>query len=59
MLDAPSTDDRSDSLDCELKAFERLDLKPMEWRDRLNLYPEPAGWPFDRSLHFVARLEHA
>lgn len=27
-----------------------------EWSDSLRLYPRPATWVFDGSLHFVARL---
>jgi hypothetical protein len=27
------------------------------WEQRLGLYPAPASWVFERSLHFVARLE--
>jgi len=40
-------------------ALQRLELRPAEWIDRLDLYPWPASWLFGRSLHFVARLEHA
>ena len=40
-------------------AFQRLELRPVEWIDRLDLYPWPANLVFGRSLHFVARLEHA
>lgn len=32
-------------------------LRPTAWRTRLGLYPAPASWLFDRSLHFVARME--
>lgn len=39
------------------KAFEDIGLAPRTWINRLDLYPGPAGWLFDRSLHFVARLE--
>ena len=28
-----------------------------EWRGSLGLYPPPASWLFDRSLHFIARLD--
>lgn len=38
-------------------AFERIGLKPLVWRKRLGLYPAPANWLFDSSLHFIARLE--
>lgn len=41
------------------EALARLGLRPVQWIDRLGLYPWPASWLFDRSLHFVARLEHA
>lgn len=43
------------------EAFERLGLTPSAWLDRLGLYPAPAGWLFDRRLHFMARfdLRHA
>ncbi len=27
------------------------------WRTKLNLYPAPASWIFERSLHFVAELK--
>ena len=38
------------------EAFERLGLSPATWRGALGLYPPPASWLFDRSLHFIARL---
>lgn len=41
------------------EAFRRLGAAPAVWVDRLRLYPPPASWLFDRSLHFVARLEPA
>ncbi len=41
------------------EAFERLGMRPVHWESRLDLYPWPASWLFDRSLHFVARLDHA
>ena len=37
--------------------LDALHLKTNVWNDRLGLYPWPARWLFDRSLHFVARLE--
>lgn len=40
-------------------AFARAGLRPTEWHGRLDLYPPPARWIFDRSLHFLARLEPA
>ena len=39
------------------EALETLGLKADEWRSRLGLYPPPASWIFDRSLHFVARIK--
>ena len=39
------------------RAFQELGLTPTEWRGKLGLYPPPASWLFDRSLHFIARLE--
>jgi len=36
--------------------FEEADLGVDLWTQRLGLYPLPAGWVFDRRLHFVARL---
>jgi SAM-dependent methyltransferase len=38
-------------------AFGALGLKMSEYRGRLGLYPFPGNWIFERSLHFVARLE--
>jgi SAM-dependent methyltransferase len=38
-------------------AFDALGLVPAVWKSSLALYPPPLGWVFDRSLHFVARLE--
>jgi SAM-dependent methyltransferase len=37
------------------EAFARLDLVVQYWSDRIGLYPWPASWIFDRSLHFIAR----
>lgn len=37
-------------------AFQKLGLTVREWRSSLHLYPAPASWLFDRSLHFVATL---
>jgi SAM-dependent methyltransferase len=42
-----------------LAAFDSLDLVLADWRDGLDLYPPPAKWLFERSLHFVTRLEPA
>lgn len=40
-------------------AWQDLGIEPTAWRERLNLYPPPLSWAFDRSLHFVARLERS
>jgi ubiquinone/menaquinone biosynthesis C-methylase UbiE len=40
-----------------LKAVDTLGLKITTWKKDLGLYPRPARWLFDRSLHFVSRLE--
>ena len=37
--------------------FERVGLSPRNWNDSLHLYPWPASLLFDRSLHFVSRLD--
>jgi SAM-dependent methyltransferase len=37
-------------------AFRELQLHRVEWHERLGLYPTPASWIFERSLHFVAKL---
>lgn len=37
--------------------FAELQLTVREWQSKLQLYPIPARWLFDRSLHFVAVLE--
>lgn len=42
-----------------LEAFDALGLAVGTWRKDLHLYPPPASWLFDRSLHFVARLDVA
>jgi SAM-dependent methyltransferase len=39
------------------KAWETLDLTIGVWKKTLGLYPRPAGWLFERSLHFIARLD--
>jgi len=39
------------------EAIESLGLAIAEWRSDLGLYPWPASWLFDRSLHFIARLD--
>lgn len=40
-----------------LEAFDTLGLTVGAWRKSLGLYPTPANWLFERSLHFVARLD--
>jgi SAM-dependent methyltransferase len=40
-------------------AFDTLGLKVGMWTTKLGLYPRPASWIFDRSLHFVTRLDVA
>ncbi len=40
-----------------LHIFKTLGLHIADWRDRLGLYPWPASWVFERSLHFAARLD--
>ncbi len=39
------------------EAFHRLNLTIGIWKENLGLYPPPASWIFERSLHFVARLD--
>ena len=39
-----------------LATFHELQLEVDQWRSKLRLYAGPAGWIFDRSLHFLARL---
>lgn len=41
------------------EAFATLGLQLAAWTTRLKIYPWPASWIFDRSLHFVARLDIA
>jgi SAM-dependent methyltransferase len=41
------------------EAFATLGLKAVAREQTLGLYPPPASWIFERSLHFVARLEKA
>jgi len=40
-----------------LEAFQTLDLQIGRWATNLELYPWPATWICDRSLHFISRLE--
>jgi len=39
------------------RAFQKLNLGIGEYRRQLGLYPVPANLAFERSLHFVARLD--
>jgi SAM-dependent methyltransferase len=39
------------------EAFSAFDLTISVWKRILNLYPWPANWLFERSLHFIARLD--
>ena len=39
------------------EAVDTLGLRITTWKRDLRLYPRPARWLFDRSLHFVSRLE--
>jgi SAM-dependent methyltransferase len=39
------------------EAVETLGLKMATWKRDLRLYPRPARWLFDRSLHFISRLD--
>jgi SAM-dependent methyltransferase len=39
------------------EVFSTLGLSAELWRQDLRLYPWPARWVFDRSLHFLARLK--
>ncbi|MGQ9871734.1 class I SAM-dependent methyltransferase [Leptodesmis sp.] len=38
-------------------AFDKLGLTISAWNQQLGLYPPPLSWFFERSLHFVARLD--
>jgi SAM-dependent methyltransferase len=42
-----------------LRTFTDLGLQVVAWRGRLGLYPALLGWSFERSLHFIARLDVA
>jgi SAM-dependent methyltransferase len=42
-----------------MSAFAALGLKLEDWRPELGLYPWPASWVFERTLHFMAWLERA
>jgi SAM-dependent methyltransferase len=39
------------------EAFAALALCPSFWKQDLQLYPWPGSWLFERSLHFIAKLE--
>ncbi len=39
------------------RTFESLGVKVIKWQQHLGLYLWPATWVFDRSLHFVVRLD--
>lgn len=39
------------------EAFTAAGLSPSVWQPKLGLYPWWAGWWFERSLHFIARLD--
>jgi SAM-dependent methyltransferase len=39
------------------QAFSQLGLVHVQWHDKLGLYPRPASWIFDSSLHFLAQIE--
>ncbi|HKU53706.1 MAG TPA: class I SAM-dependent methyltransferase [Nitrospira sp.] len=41
------------------EAFETLALTPVDWLEKLELYPKAVDMWFGRSLHFLARLETA
>ena len=40
-----------------VQVFESLGVQVTAWNQCLGLYPWPAKWVFERSLHFLARLE--
>jgi SAM-dependent methyltransferase len=40
-----------------MQAFAELRVTPAVWHEQLHLYPPPASWVFDRSLHFATRLD--
>jgi hypothetical protein len=39
------------------QAFASLGVRVTSWTQHLGLYPRPASWIFERSLHFVACLQ--
>jgi SAM-dependent methyltransferase len=40
-----------------VKAFESFGVQVTSWNQGLGLYPWPANWVFERSLHFLACIE--
>jgi len=42
-----------------IEAFDALGLRIEKWTTQLGIYPWPASWFFNRSLHFIARLDVA
>lgn len=40
-----------------VNVFASKGLQVTSWNQRLGLYPWPAKWVFERSLHFLARIE--
>ena len=45
------------SYDEWMSVFKNLSLEIKSWNKQLKLYPAPASWLFDRSLHFISLLE--
>lgn len=41
------------------QAFRSVNLSVRDWDDALGLYPRPASWLFERSLHFIASAQPA
>jgi SAM-dependent methyltransferase len=41
------------------RAIQDLGLRATVWKRALGLYPQPAHWLFERSLHFIGVLEEA
>jgi SAM-dependent methyltransferase len=39
------------------ETFDMLGLTIRVWKKELGLYSQPANWLFERSLHFIARLD--
>jgi ubiquinone/menaquinone biosynthesis C-methylase UbiE len=40
-----------------LDTVEKLDMRIQVWNAKIGLYPFPANWIFERSLHFVAQID--